>query len=148
MPPLSITPTSKSVAGVSPPADRLMRPLALLADGIASADLEQCNATRRQGEILRALQTRPMHDFAIDSLVVVEGGYATPAIRIRMDGDSWSIDTLEAACFAVVLRCVPERDLRCAGLFADAFALAAREAEAKLERHNAFCASLAVEEEG
>lgn len=138
MMPLSHPLTSVSVAGH--PAHAHGASLNLLADGVSAADLEICNATRRQAQILRALHTRPMHDFDLDSLVVIEGGFATPSIRIRMDGEVWVIDTLEAACFAVILRLC--HDLRGAALFADAFALAAQEAEARLERHNAFCAEL------
>ncbi|PZO07628.1 MAG: hypothetical protein DCF29_03765 [Alphaproteobacteria bacterium] len=121
----------------TPLADALQRDLQA-AQPVAADDVERV--------IVQALMTRPMQDFALDGVVVIEQGRAHPRIRVRIDGTAWVLDTLQAVELAGSVR--RQADLRGAGLFADAFVMAARQAEARLERHHAFCAAMLQHEEG
>lgn|GEM_PF-4095830 len=121
----------------TPQADALQRDL-LAARPIPADDVERV--------IVQALMNRPMRDFALDGVVVIEDGRAHPRIRIRIDGTAWVLDTLQAVLLASTVR--NQTDLRGAGLFADAFVMASQQAEARLERHHAFCAAMLQHEEG
>lgn len=111
-----------------------------------------------QDQVIRALRDRPMRGFALDSLAVIDGaagrvgsggptGPTTAAqakVRLRIDDAVWTLDTVEAACLSIAVRL--EANLRGADLFADAFALASREAEQKLEGLRRFGGDVPVKE--
>lgn len=81
-------------------------------------------------QIIQALLTGPARSFDIDATVVISGAVMTPTVIVRMDGRSWTLPSLEAALLALRIRLEP--GLRAADLFADAFGLASRRAEARL----------------
>lgn len=81
-------------------------------------------------EIITALVAGGMRDFHLDTAAVITGAIIEGRVRVRMDGRIWSVPTLETALLALRIRLEP--GLRAADLFADAFALASIEAEAKV----------------
>jgi hypothetical protein len=81
-------------------------------------------------QIIRGLHGGPARSFDLDTTVVVTGSAIEPRVVVRMDGSIWILPTLEAALLALRIRLEP--GLRAADLFADAFALASRQAEARL----------------
>ena len=97
-----------------------------------------------QGQVIGALRDRPMRDFALASLVQIDERGPRGMVVVRIDGSSWTLDTVEAACLAIAVRLAP--GLRGADLFADAFALASREAEQKLDGLRRFGAAVPVAE--
>lgn len=99
-----------------------------------------------QDQVIRALRERPMRGFALDSLVQIDDRGPRGVVVLRIDGSSWTLDTVEAACLAIAVRLAP--DLRSADLFADAFALASREAEQKLEGLRRFGVAVRTAEGG
>lgn len=93
--------------------------------------------------IIAALSQRPIADFALNSAVVIEGEAARGVVRLRMNGQAWRLETIEAAMVAIHLRLTP--DLRGRDLFADALALASREAEQKVDGLRRFGVAVMVE---
>lgn len=81
-------------------------------------------------EIIAALIAGGMRDFDIGTAAVITGRSVEGRVLVRMDGRNWSLPTLETALLALRIRLEP--NLRGADLFADAFALASQEAEAKV----------------
>ncbi|WP_201463686.1 hypothetical protein [Brevundimonas aurantiaca] len=81
-------------------------------------------------QIIQALHQGPARSFDIDGTVVITGSVMQPIVVVRMDGQSWSLPTLEAALLALRIRLEP--NLRAADLFADVFTLAGRKAEDRL----------------
>lgn len=81
-------------------------------------------------EIISALVAGGMHDFDIGTAAVITGRTVEGRVLVRMDGRNWSLPTMETALLALRVRLEP--NLRGADLFADAFALASQDAEAKV----------------
>ncbi|MCA0366781.1 MAG: hypothetical protein LCH57_01795 [Proteobacteria bacterium] len=82
-------------------------------------------------DIVAALVGGAMRDFDLACAVVVADGDVQGRVVVRMDGRAWTLPSLEAAVLALRIRLEP--GLRGADLFADAFALASRSAEAKVD---------------
>lgn len=88
------------------------------------------------GEIVLALRDGPMQSFHLATAAVVGGAGVEGRVVLRMRGETWSLAPIEAALVAILLRLEPL--LRGADLFADAFCLASREAEAKVDAVHAW----------
>ena len=81
-------------------------------------------------DIIATLIGGGMRDFDIGTAAIITGRSVEGRVLVRMDGRNWSLPTLETALLALRVRLEPK--LRGADLFADAFALASQDAEAKV----------------
>lgn len=86
--------------------------------------------------IIAALRDRPMRDFQLGTAAMVTDAGVEGRIVVRIDGRRWSLATIEASLVALLIRLEPA--LRGHDLFADAFCLAATEAENKVEAVHAW----------
>lgn len=96
------------------------------------------------GEIIACLRSGPIRDFDISTAAIVgkAGIEGRVIVRFGKDGASQvrSLATIEASLTAILLRLEP--DLRGHHLFADAFCLAAQEAENKVDAVHAWSRSI------
>lgn len=92
------------------------------------------------GEIALALRDGPMRTFHLATAAVVGRTGIEGRVVLRMNGSTWSLAPIEASLVAILLRLEPQ--LRGADLFADAFCLASREAEAKVDAVHAWSRSI------
>lgn len=92
---------------------------------------------RAGDDIIHGLLNGPLRSFDLAATVLISGAVIEPRVVVRMDGRTISLPSLEAALLALRIRLEPGPcggRMRGADLFADAFALASRQAEAKLAR--------------
>jgi len=87
-------------------------------------------------EIIRHLLSGPLYDFDIQTRAVVSDAGVEGRVIVRFDGKVRSLATIEASLTAILLR--PEPALRGHELFADAFCLAATQAENKVDAVHAW----------
>lgn len=82
-------------------------------------------------EITHALKRRGLRVFDLRTAAVIGQAGTEGRIRVRIDDGRWSLSPLEASIVALMIRLDPA--LPHADLYADAFCLAATQAENKVE---------------
>lgn len=80
-------------------------------------------------QIRHALAATPLIGFDMGSAAVVGDAGIEGRVWIRANGQTWTLTVLDAATFAIVMRV---DDMRGAAMLADAFALAAQDAERRV----------------
>lgn len=85
--------------------------------------------------IRHALAVSPLLGFDMGSAAIIDDGQIAGRVWVRAGGQTFTLTTLDAATFAIVMRC---DDMRGAAMFADAFALAAQDAERRVEAVHAW----------
>lgn len=86
-------------------------------------------------QIRHALAVSPLIGFDMGTTAVIEDGAVAGRVWVRAGGKTWTLTTLDAATFAIVMRCDA---MRGAAMFADAFALAAQDAERRVDAIHAW----------
>lgn len=81
-------------------------------------------------DVVDAIAHRPMKTFDLSHSAIVGPAGVEGRVIVRIAGQVWSLNTVDAALAAIVLR--NQVRLRGAGLFADALQLACREAEGRV----------------